>query len=152
MHEHITRALYYFDVHLVYASIAGFAALVLTSIRKGSATTKYWIWVAASLNFILPLGAILDKSFASHLGWAAPLSTIGEMADSISRGTTATVLSIVWLLGTILMLTRLCLRIRAERQDAQGAASQHAVEARWSFVAHGVPVRFAGTRQGPAVH
>jgi len=152
MHEHITRALYYFDVHLVYASIAGFAALVLTSIRKGSATTKYWIWVAASLNFILPLGAILDRSFASHLGWAAPLSTIGEMADSISRGTTATVLSIVWLLGTILMLTRLCLRIRAERQDAQGAASQHAVEARWSFVAHGVPVRFAGTRQGPAVH
>jgi len=149
MHEHITRVLYYFEVHLLYASIVGFAAWFLTSIWRGSATTKYWIWVATSLNFILPLGAVLDRFLASHLAWAAPLSMIGEAANSISRSPAATV---VWLLGTILMLTRLCLRIRAERRDDQAAAGQSALEPKWSFLAHGVPVRFAGTRQAPAVH
>ena len=40
MHEHIARALYYFEVHLLYASIVGIAAWVLTSTERGSATTK----------------------------------------------------------------------------------------------------------------
>jgi hypothetical protein len=152
MHEHIARALYYFEVHLLYASIVGFAAWALTSIRNGSATTKYWIRVATSLNFALPLGAALDKLLASHLAWAAPLSTMGDVANSISRGPAASVLWMVWSLGAILMLTRLCLRMRAEGQDAQAAAGQNALEPARSFVAHGVPVRFAGTRQAPAVH
>lgn len=151
MHEHIARALYYFEVHLLYASIVGFAAWVLTSIPRGSATTKYWIWVAASLNFILPLGAVLDRFWASHLAWATPLSIIGEVANSFTRNPAAAVLCVVWLLGATLMFTRLCLRIRAERHDAQATAGQNALEPRRSFFAHGVPVRFAGTRQGPAV-
>ena len=33
MHEHIARAMYYFSVHLLYASVVGSAAWVLTSIR-----------------------------------------------------------------------------------------------------------------------
>jgi beta-lactamase regulating signal transducer with metallopeptidase domain len=148
MHEHIARTLYYLEVHLLYASMVGFAAWVLTSIRRGSATTKYWIWVATSLNFILPLGAVLDKFLASHLGWAAPLSVIGDAANSISRSRTA---SVVWLLGTILMLTRLCLRIRAERRDAQAAADQAALGPKPGFLAHGVPVRFTKGQEAPAV-
>ncbi len=67
MHEHIARTLYYFDIHLLYASMVGLAAWALTSIRGGSATTKHWIWVATSLNFILPMGAVLDKLWAPHL-------------------------------------------------------------------------------------
>jgi hypothetical protein len=43
MHEHIMRALYYFDIHLPYASIVGFAAWALTSTLGASATTKYWL-------------------------------------------------------------------------------------------------------------
>jgi beta-lactamase regulating signal transducer with metallopeptidase domain len=152
MHEHITRALYYFDVHLLYASIVGLAAWVLTSIRRGSATTKYWIWVATSLNFILPLGAVLDRFLAPHLAWATPLGIIGGAASSITQSPAATLLSMVWLLGTILMLTRLCLRLWAERRDDPSAAGQSALQPKWSFLAQGVPIRFAGTRQGPAVH
>ena len=34
MHEHITRALYYFDIHLLYASVVGLAAWALTSIPR----------------------------------------------------------------------------------------------------------------------
>jgi len=43
MHEHIARTVYYFEIHLLYASMVGVAAWALTSIRGGSATTKYWI-------------------------------------------------------------------------------------------------------------
>jgi bla regulator protein BlaR1 len=151
MHEHIARALYYFEVHLLYASIVWLAAWVLTSIRRGSATTKYWIWVATSLNFIFPLGAVLDKVWASHLSWAAPLGVIGDVANSISRGPTAAVLCVVWLLGTTLMLTRLYLRIRAERRAAQATSGQSVLDPRPGFLAHGVRVRFDGSRQAPAV-
>jgi hypothetical protein len=104
MHEHITRALYYFDIHLLYASVVGLAAWALTSIRGGSATTKHWIWVATSLNFVLPVGAVFDKFWSSHLSWAAPLGIIGDFANTISRGRTATSLSVVWLLCATLML------------------------------------------------
>src|SRR6266478_9205294 len=151
MHEHITRALYYFDIHLLYASVVGLAAWALTSIRGGSATTKYWIWVATSLNFVLPVGAVLDKFWSSHLAWAAPLGIIGDFANTISRGRTATTLSVVWLLCATLMLTRLCLRIRAEHRDTSVTASQSGRLPRPGFVAQGVPVRFAETGHAPAV-
>jgi beta-lactamase regulating signal transducer with metallopeptidase domain len=151
MHEHLTRALYYFEIHLLYASMVGFAAWALTSIRGGSATTKYWIWVATSLNFVLPVGAVLDKFWASQLSWAAPLGIVGGFANTISQGRIATMLSVVWLLGAALMLARLCLRIRAEHHDAQPTVGQSAPEPRPSFLAHGVPVKFAASGQGPAV-
>jgi beta-lactamase regulating signal transducer with metallopeptidase domain len=151
MHEFITRALYYFDIHLLYASIVGLAAWALTSIPGGSATTKYWIWVVTSLNFVLPVGAVLDKFWSSHLSWAAPLGVIGDFANTISRGRTATVLSVVWALCAALMLTRLGLRIRAEHRDTAAAASQNGRLPRPGFVAQGVPVRFAETGHAPAV-
>jgi hypothetical protein len=43
VHEHIARVMYYFSVHLLFASIVASAAWVLTSILRASATTKYWI-------------------------------------------------------------------------------------------------------------
>ena len=151
MHEHITRALYYFEIHVLYASMVGLAAWALTSIRGGSATTKYWIWVATSLNFVLPVGAMADKLWASHLSWATPLGIIGDFANTISRGRIAAILSVVWLLGATLMVARLFSRIHADRRDAQAAADQSAHESKRGFLAHGVPVRFAENRQAPAV-
>jgi beta-lactamase regulating signal transducer with metallopeptidase domain len=151
MHEDIARTLYYFGIHLLYASVVGLAAWALTSIRGASATTKYWIWVAASLNFILPVGAVLDKVWTAHLVWATPLGFIGEFANTVSRGPAAATLSVVWLLGTALMLTRLGLRIRTEHRDEQAAVGQNFVGPRPGFVAQGVPVTFAKTRRAPAV-
>jgi beta-lactamase regulating signal transducer with metallopeptidase domain len=152
MFEHITRGLYYFEVHLLFASIVGFVALVLTSIRGGSATTKYWIWVATMLNFLLPVGAILDKLLASHLGWATPLGVIGGLANSITHGPTASVVWMVWLVGAISMFTRLWFRIREGRRNDRAEAGQGTLELRRDFIADGVPVRFAESRHAPAVH
>jgi beta-lactamase regulating signal transducer with metallopeptidase domain len=149
MHEHIARTLYYINIHLLYASIVGLAAWALTSIRGGSATMKYWIWVAGSFNFIVPMGAVLDKSWPSHLAWARPLGVIGDFANTVSQGWVAVTLSVAWLLGASLMFTRLWLRLHADRRDAAAVRSLHL--ARPDFVAHGVPVRFADSGYAPAV-
>ena len=150
MHEHIARTMYYFGVHLLYASMVWFAAWLLTSIPRGSATTKYWIWVATSLNFILPLGAVVDRFWTSRLSWAVPLSMIGDLANTITRGSTAVVLWAVWLIGAALMFTRLYLRLRADHRDSRAAEFQSALSLKPSFIAQGVPVRFSEGQEAPA--
>src|SRR5882724_3349452 len=152
MLEHITRALYYLNVHLLFASFVWCAAWLLTSVPRGSATTKYWIWVATSLNFIVPLGAVLDEFGSSHLSWARPLGFIGEAVYRVSHSSAAPGLSLVWMLGAAFMLARLCLRLRDEHRDARAAAGEGAVEAGPSLLAEGVPIRFARTPRAPAVN
>ena len=144
MPEHIVRAFYYAAIHLMFASIVSLAALALTSVRRGSATTKYWIWTATSVNFFLPVGAILDRLWASHLTWARPLGIIGgEVNDILQNTAVAALLGVVWLLGVSFMLVRLFRRIHAERRLTR--------EERPGFLADGVPVRFAANGQGPEV-
>ena len=141
MHEHIARAMYYFSVHLLYASIVGAAAWVLTSIRGASATTKYWIWVVTALNFIVPTGALIDKLWAPHLGWATPLGAIGGPIWDMTQGRTAVVLAVIWIAGAFAMLMRLISRIRRERESqASVSLGNHDVVS--GFVAAGIPVSF----------
>jgi hypothetical protein len=152
MHEQITHALYYFGVHLVYSSIVWIAAWLLTSIPGGSATTKHWIWLVTALNFILPLGAVFDTLWAPYISWARPLGGIGQIGVAISDNEpVAAVLGAVWSIGATLMLARLGVRIAAERRSARAAAGEGILTPRRSFPTHGVPVKFAGTRRGPAV-
>jgi len=148
MHEYIARPVYYVGVHLFYASLVWFAAWTLTLIVRSTATTKYWVWVAASLNFVLPVGAVLDKSLAAHLSWATPLGVIGAAGLRIADN--AAMVGAVWLLGALLMAGRLCLRIRADRRDGQ--AGQNAPDSKPpNFLVQGMPVRFSSARSGPAV-
>lgn len=147
MHEYIARTVYYVGVHLFYASLVWFAAWTLTSIVRGTTTTKYWVWIATSLNFVLPLGAVLDKSLAAHLSWAKPLAVIGDAGLRIADN--ATMVGAVWLLGAMLMASRLCLRIRSDRRDAQ--AGQSAADSKPSFLVQGTPVTFSPARNGPVV-
>jgi beta-lactamase regulating signal transducer with metallopeptidase domain len=147
MHEYIARPVYYVGVHLFYASLVWFAAWTLTSIVRGTATTKYWVWVATSLNFVLPLGAVLDKSLAAHLSWAKPLGVIGDAGLRIADN--ATMVGAVWLLGAMLVAGRLFWRIRADRRDAQ--AGQSAADSERNFLVQGTPVRFSPAGNGPVV-
>jgi beta-lactamase regulating signal transducer with metallopeptidase domain len=152
MHEQIARPLYYLGVHLMYASLVWLAAWLLTSIPRGSGTIKHWIWVATSLNFMLPLGAVVDKSLARYLGWASPLGIIGGVGLRIAEnGVLASVLGTVWLLGAALMFTRLYLRLRAERRAPQGLEDHLGDDHRPTFFAQGVPVRFGRASQPPSV-
>jgi beta-lactamase regulating signal transducer with metallopeptidase domain len=142
MPDQIVRAFYYAAIHLIFASIVCLAALALTSIPRGSANTKYWIWVATSLNFFVPVGAILDRSWAAHLSWARPLATIGrEIHDVLQLATVTALLGFLWLVGAALMSIRLYRRISAERRSTR--------EERPGFVMQGVPVQFAAHADGP---
>lgn len=153
MHEHIARTLYFFQIHLLFASVVWCTAWVLTSFGRGSATTNYWIWVATVLNFVLPLGAIIDRLFRAHLLWASPLGVIGEFAYNVSQpGLISAVLGLAWLLGATLMFARLGLRLRFDHLDAQATAGLPVDGAKADFVVHGVKIRFAAARQTPAVN
>jgi beta-lactamase regulating signal transducer with metallopeptidase domain len=151
VHEHIAQALYYFSVHLLYASIVGAAAGVLTSIRGASATTKYWIWVLTAFNFIVPTGAIVDKLWAPHLAWAAPLGALGGPIWEMTKGQTAVIPGLIWSAGAFLMLVRLISRIRKERRDAQGPTRPTGQGVTANFLADGIPVSFEEGHSSPAV-
>ena len=151
MHEHIARAMYYFSVHLLYASIVGSAAWMLTSIRGASATTKYWIWVVTAFNFVIPVGALIDKLWAPHLTWAHPLGAIGGPVWDMTEGRRAAVLAVIWIAGAFAMSMRLMSRIRTERREYRAAAHVIDRSVTCSFTADGVPVSFDSRHAGPAV-
>jgi beta-lactamase regulating signal transducer with metallopeptidase domain len=151
MHEHVARTMYYFGIHMLYASIVACAALTLTSIRGGSATTKYWIWVVTTLNFMVPTGALIDRLWAPHLTWAVPLGIIGDAAWNLTQGRTAAVLALVWVLGATALVMRLVLRIRAGRREDQSFMDLQERSGVESFLADGVPVNFDDRYSTPAV-
>jgi beta-lactamase regulating signal transducer with metallopeptidase domain len=151
VHEHIARTMYYFSVHLLFASIAASAAWALTSILRASATTKYWIWVATAFNFVLPSGALIDKLWAPHLTWARPLGAIGDSVWDMTQGRTAVILGVIWMTGAFSMLSRLISRIRRERREAQELAPLSDRGLPSNFLADGIPVSFGDRHASPAV-
>ena len=52
------------EIHLTFATLVALAAWAVTLPRRVSATTKYWIWVATSINFVLPIGVPALASLA----------------------------------------------------------------------------------------
>jgi len=148
MHDYIVRPVYYIGVHLFYASLVWFTVCLLTLVVRRSYAAKYWVWVATSLNFVLPLGAVLDKSFAAHLWWAKPLGVIGEAG--LRAADHATIVGAVWLMGALVMAGRLCLRVRVARRDSQSC--QGGALAKANFLMQGTPVRFVRSSGGPVVN
>jgi beta-lactamase regulating signal transducer with metallopeptidase domain len=151
VHEHIARAMYYLSVHLLFASIVASATWAFTALLRASATTKYWIWVATTLNFVLPSGALIDKLWAPHLTWARPLGAIGDPVWNMTQGRTAVVLGVVWMTGGFSMLSRLILRIRKERREAQALAPLSDDGMTSTFLADGIPVSFGDRHSNPTV-
>ena len=151
MHEHIARAMYYFSVHLLCASIVASAVWALTAILRASATTKYWIWVATAFNFVLPSGALIDKLWAPHLTWARPLAVIGDPVWVMTQGRTAVVLGVLWMTGAFFMLMRLIAGIRKERREARVLDGLNDRGDTPSFVTDGIPVSFGDSHPSPVV-
>jgi beta-lactamase regulating signal transducer with metallopeptidase domain len=152
MREHIAPFVYYLEVHLLYASILFLAAWALTSIRGATATWKYWIWVATSVNFMVPLGGFFNGFGASRVSWATQLHGLDDIGVVISRHlTAAAVLFGVWLFGAAIMLARLMVRLHRDRPDASAAGSRKATPLKSRFLKHGIPVTLSPTGEGPSV-
>ena len=152
MHEQITRTMYYFGVHLLFASLVCLAAWVLTSVPRGRATTKYWIWVATSVNFIVPLGGLFNGFGASRVSWATQLGGLDDVGIGISRNLIGgAVLLGVWLCGAAFMFARLLVRLHRDRREEGTAGGRNMTPLRRRFLAHGVPVTLSAAGQGPSV-
>jgi beta-lactamase regulating signal transducer with metallopeptidase domain len=151
VHEHIARAMYYFSVHLLFASIVASVAWALTSILRASSTTKYWIWVATAFNFVLPSGALIDKLWAPHLTWARPLAVIGDPVWDMTQGRMAVILGVIWMTGALSMLSRLISRIRKERREAKVPDGLNDRGDTSNFVTDGIPVSIGDSHPSPAV-
>jgi beta-lactamase regulating signal transducer with metallopeptidase domain len=152
MHKHLTHAIYYSEIHLIFCSIVWLAAWALTSIPGASAAAKHWIWLATALNFIIPCGAIVDGLFGHHISWASPIGLVGGLGAYISDTTPiALSLAVLWLLGFAAMLARLWTRVVNERRRDQSSGHSHASPPDRQFTADGIEVTIAKTRSGPAV-
>ncbi len=142
----IIRCFYFLSIHLLYASGVCLVAWLLTSVQRGSATTKHWIWVATALNFGLPVAALLDAFCAPHLSWARPLAIIGSAVDGAFRNPRV----------AAVLCGGLVAGRAADDRPALGAAPDGAAMpvprlSRASFVFHGVPVCVDESPQVPAV-
>jgi beta-lactamase regulating signal transducer with metallopeptidase domain len=152
MHEHVAPAVYYLEVHLLYASIVCLAAWVLTSLWDGAATAKYWIWVATLFNFMVPLGGFFNGFGAMRVSWATQLGGLDDFGIGISRNLTAgAALFGVWLCGVIFMSARLLVRLHRDFRDERAADGGNTVSLERRFLAYGVPVTFSAAGQGPSV-
>lgn len=151
MHEHLAPAVYYLEVHLLYASIVCLAAWALTSLWNGAATAKYWIWVATLLNFVVPLGGFFNSFGATRVSWATQLGGLDDFGIAISRNLTAAAMLFgVWMCGATFMLARLLVRLRRGRRDERATGVGNAPLKR-RFLAHGIPVTLSASGQGPSV-
>jgi beta-lactamase regulating signal transducer with metallopeptidase domain len=150
VHEHVARAIYYLSVQLMVASAVGVAAWGITSIRVTSPTAKYWIWVAAAFNFVVPLGALIDAAWGRQLAWAQPFGVIGEPVWNLTQGPAAIVIAAIWVAGACAMLVRLGWRLHRDR-GAGASMAMPGTEAVPAFAAHGIPVCFGDTHAAPAV-
>ena len=136
------------EIHLTFATLVALAAWAVTSSPRVSAATKYWIWVATSINFVLPIGVLVDRFRPPDASWVLPLEDFGN--EIARQRTVGLALGAAWVLGFLLMLGRLSLRVRAHRQAA-ASPPRRGSAARELWRARGVPVRFDADAGAPAV-
>jgi beta-lactamase regulating signal transducer with metallopeptidase domain len=146
--------MYYLSIHLLFASLVAAAAWALTSTLRATATTKYWVWVATALNFVLPSAAIIDKLGATHFPFARPIGLIGGPIWDLTQGRIAFILAFIWIAGAVCMFLRLLARIHNEQRESQSLdapRSDRDQNLSSTFLAEGVPVTFGDAHSGPAV-
>ncbi len=74
-----------FSNHLWQSTIFAVAAGLLTLVfRKNRAQVRYWLWLSASLKFLIPFSLLM--SLGSHLEWAPAARTIAAPVVSSTRG------------------------------------------------------------------
>jgi len=120
------------EIHLTFATLVSLAAWAMTLSPRVSATTKYWIWVATSINFILPIGVLVDRLRPPEAPWFLPLEDFGNQVAR--QRAVGLALGVVWVLGLLVMLGRLFLRVRSQRDaDAVAPAVKGLVHTRISL-------------------
>jgi uncharacterized protein (TIGR03435 family) len=64
--------------HLLQSTLfAGVAGLLTLVLKKNHARARYWLWLAASVKFLIPFAVLVD--IGSHLGWSPAHPVIRRM-------------------------------------------------------------------------
>jgi bla regulator protein blaR1 len=124
-----------FANHLWQSTIfAAAAALLAIALRRQRAETRYRLWLAASLKFLIPLAPLID--LGSRFEWRAaapavpaPVSVaIGQLGQPFAAPAASAVvydaspwLAAIWLIGCTAMLYRWFGRWRVVRSAIRGA-------------------------------
>src|SRR5437870_2761886 len=105
----------------LFAAVAGLLTLLL---RKNHARARYWLWLAASLKFLIPFSLLV--SVGSYLAWSRsspaatgglyfaveqisrPFSQTAIVMPTVSRASTTVAQSLFHLFPTLLVATWLC--------------------------------------------
>jgi len=127
----------------LFAAVAGLLTLAL---RKNRAQTRYWLWLAASVKFLIPFSVLVDAS--SYFGRpapamiahsslpffieqasqpfavAVPLAPMPAAQPSLASWLPAILLA-VWALGFVTLLCSWWLRWRAIRAAVRTASPMH---------------------------
>ncbi len=151
-------------VHLwqstLFAAVAGLLTLLL---KRNQARTRYWVWLAALVKFLIPFGVLV--SLGGHLGaprWTPKASAIMEPTISfvmgdVGQSTLTTALAApqptndrlpallfgVWAFGFLVILSRWLLRWMQVRADVR-AGSRLSIEV-------GIPVVSSPVLREPGV-
>ena len=110
--------------HLLESTLfAGLVALLVFLFRKNHARARYWLWMAASLKFLVPFSLLV--ALGGHLGWiplrrvvhtatvtltdTAPqpnplIVTVGPPAAPIQQATRPALLPALWACGFVAVL------------------------------------------------
>jgi uncharacterized protein (TIGR03435 family) len=73
----------------LFAAVAGLLTLLL---RRNRARTRYWLWLAASVKFLIPFSLLVDAG--SHLGWRIAPVAQSDQSFAIEQVFTAPVFAI----------------------------------------------------------
>src|SRR5258708_13444311 len=109
---------------------AGLAALLALALRKNRARTRYWLWMAASLKFLIPFSLLVG--IGGQIGWRAgvnaPTPRVVFAIEQVSQLVTPrismapdapaakigpNVVMFLWPLGSIVLMPGLIARSRS---------------------------------------
>ncbi|HEX6824634.1 MAG TPA: M56 family metallopeptidase [Candidatus Sulfotelmatobacter sp.] len=130
--------------HLWQSTVVALVAALLTlAFRKNHARSRYWLWLAASLKFLVPFSWFV--ALGNHLAWRNPAAsastalyyTVEEISRPFTQSATvpvklaapsagltpllASALIAIWLSGFLAVLCWWCLRWRRIYREVQKA-------------------------------
>jgi bla regulator protein blaR1 len=125
--------------HLWQSTIFAVAvALTAMALRSNSARLRYWLWLAASLKFLIPVSLLVSMGGRVVMPpdtpefpaltvlrvstFLAPAPAFSESTPVVGRSHWFEVLAAIWLTGSVMLLVRWFLRWRGIHKHAREAS------------------------------
>ena len=137
-------------IHVLSATLCSLAALALVRSTRTRAGLSYWIWVATSASFMIPIAVVVQTLAAGmNAGTAAPSPEWALAIPTPSRVNYGW-LFITWAIGFACTLRTLLVRCRAARKLSCAIARDGGEPHRRVVAGRLVSIRASALLEGPA--